>query len=102
MRILALSTLRAFWEEEPKAETPLRAWYSTLEASNPQHFGQMKQTFNSVDLVPDKADTLPWHVFDLGGNKFRVICKISYKTQYALVKYVLSHDAYDRWTEANR
>lgn len=102
MRVLALSTLRAFWAEDLQAETPLRAWYSTLEASSPQSFSELKETFNSVDLVPDKADSLPWHVFDIGGNKFRVICKVSYQTQYALIKYVLDHRGYDRWTEANR
>ena len=102
MRVLALSALRAFWTEEPQAETPLRAWYSTLEASSPQGFSEMKEAFSSVDLVPDRADTLPWHVFDIGGNKFRVICKVSYQTQYALIKHVLDHRGYLRWTEANR
>jgi mRNA interferase HigB len=62
----------------------------------------MKQVFGSVDLVPDRADTLPWHVFDVGGNKLRVICKVSYRTQYTLIKHVFGHKDYDRWTEANR
>ena len=51
---------------------------------------------------PSEADALPWHVFDIGGYKFRVICKVSYKTQYALIKHVLDHRGYTRWTEANR
>ena len=102
MRVLALAALRAYWTKDPHAETPLRAWFSTLESSSPQNFSEMKETFGSVDLVPDRTDTLPWHVFDIGGNKFRVICKVSYQTQYALIKHVLDHRSYDRWTEANR
>jgi mRNA interferase HigB len=102
MRVLAVSALRVFWVDEPQAEVPLRAWYSALEANSPQSFSEMKAMFNSVDLVPDKTDTLPWHVFDVSGNKYRVICKVSYQTQYALIKHVLDHKGYDRWTEANR
>jgi len=55
-----------------------------------------------VDLVPDKANILPWHVFDVSGNRYRVICKVSYTTQYTLIKQVLNHRGYTRWTEANR
>lgn len=99
MRVLALSALRTFWENAPEAEVPLRVWYNTLSASHPRHFADMKATFGSVDYVPDPHDTLGWHVFDVGGNKWRVICKVSYSTQYALIKHVLTHKEYDRWTE---
>lgn len=102
MCVLALPALRDFWEKYPESEQPLKAWFTALESATPSNFSELKTVFNSVDLVPDKSDSVPWHVFDVGGNKYRIICKISYRTQYALIKYVLSHREYDQWTKENR
>lgn len=102
MRVLALSALREFWEQVPDAEPPLRSWYTILVATHPQHLADLKATFGSVDYVPDRQDSVGWHIFDVGGNKWRIMCKINYQTQYALIKLVLTHKQYDQWTKERR
>lgn len=102
MRVLALPILREFWERYPEAETALRTWFVTLETAEPAHLNALKQTFGSVDYVPDRHDDVGWYVFDVGGNKWRVICKISFRTGYALIKEILTHEEYDAWTKENR
>lgn len=47
--------------------------------------------FNSVDLVN------PYTVFDVGGNKYRVITRVSYLHQTVHIKYVFTHKEYDKW-----
>jgi mRNA interferase HigB len=97
VRVLALKTLRTFWEIYPQAERPLRNWYYLLENTTPCNLNDLKLTFNSVDYVRDKRDFIGWHIFDIGGNNWRVICKIDYAHQYALIKYVFTHAQYDVW-----
>jgi mRNA interferase HigB len=102
MRVLAMVALREFWERHPHAEGPLRAWYKVLSLSAPQNFTDLKATFGTVDYVRDRHDTVGWHVFDVGGNNYRVICKLDYAHQFALIKEVFDHTDYDRWTAAIR
>ncbi len=50
----------------------------------------MKKTFNATDLVGNKA------VFDVGGNKFRVIAVINYVNHTVFIRAVLDHRSYDK------
>ncbi|OTP80603.1 hypothetical protein PAMC26510_01395 [Caballeronia sordidicola] len=50
----------------------------------------MKRTFNTVDYVA------PFTVFDVGGNKYRVITDIHYNRKKVYIRYVLTHAEYDR------
>lgn len=61
------------------------------------NFVELRQTFGSADYVPDK-----YTVFDVGGNKYRIICVIHYNTQRMFVREVLTHKEYDRWSDRNR
>lgn len=56
------------------------------------HFGDLKRTFSSVDKVGD------FHVFDIGGNKWRVIALLNFDKQLCFVRHVLTHKEYDQWT----
>ena len=94
--------LREFWERHEQAEQPLRSWYKLLTASNPQNFSELRASFGSVDYVKDRQDFVGWHIFDVGGNNYRVICKLDYEHQFVLIKFVLSHADYERWTDQNR
>lgn len=97
-----MAALREFWERHEQAERPLRSWYKVLTDTSPQNFSELRAVFGSVDYVPDKQDTVGWHVFDVGGNHCRVICKLDYVHQFALIKFVLDHADYDRWTGRQR
>lgn len=102
MRVVAKPALLAFAARYPEAEGALRAWYRTLEHAQPRHLDDLKATFNSVDYVPDRRDTVGWHVFNAGGNKWRVVCKLDFARGFVLIKHVFTHAEYDRWTDGIR
>jgi len=51
----------------------------------------LKKAFNAIDKVDD------FHVFDIGGNKYRVIAAIRFNRQMLFVRHVFTHKEYDRW-----
>ena len=90
MRVIAKRTLRQFWEQYPDAQGPLEAWHSeTVKArwKNPQ---QIKEQFGSASIL--KGGRV---VFNVGGNKYRLVLAIDYKRQACYVKFVGTHRQYD-------
>ncbi len=90
MRVLSITALREFWEREHQSEDVLRDFYKKLSAIDPQNMAQLKQTFPSVDLVGK------CFVFNVGGNKYRVIARIHFNRQMVFVRFVLTHREYDK------
>ncbi len=92
MQIIAKSTLRAFWERQPRAETPLRAWHAVVSRADWAGPADVKAMFGTgVDFVGDNR-----LIFDIGGNKFRLIVHVAYAYRRALIKFVGTHSEYDR------
>ena len=93
MRVFALSALRKFWEDEdPQSEQALRSWYREALAASWKNFADVKQTFNQTDIVKDK------YIFDVGGNKWRIIAQINFDFHGVLIKWVGNHADYDHLT----
>ena len=91
MRVLALRTLREYWEAgNANAEQPLRFWFAVTERADWGGFAEMKSDFPSVDLVGDKA------IFNIGGNNYRLIAVVNFRSKYVLVKWIGTHAEYDR------
>lgn len=92
MQIIAKSTLREFWEREPHAEAPLKTWYATASKANWKGPAEVKSTFGTtVDFVGDNRV-----IFDIGGNKYRLIVHFAYPYQRALIKFIGTHKEYDK------
>lgn len=92
MQIVALRTLRQFWERHPQAETPIKVWYGIASKAEWTSPADIKKQFGpSVDFVGDNRV-----IFDLAGNKFRLVVHISYTYRRALVKFIGTHAEYDR------
>jgi mRNA interferase HigB len=92
MRVISRRALREFWELNPQAEPPLSAWFRIMERSRFSNFGAIKQTFRAADYVP------PYTIFDIGGNKFRIITVIHYDRERVYIRHVFTHREYDRWS----
>ena len=92
MQILALKALREFWEKYPDAEKPLRAWYKVVSSARWKTTNEVKVAFGAnVDFVGDNRV-----IFDIGGNKYRLIARIVYDPYYrVMIKFVGTHDEYD-------
>lgn len=92
MQVIALRTLRRFWERHPQAEGPIRAWYAVVSRAHWTGPADVKRQFGStVDFVGDNRI-----VFDIGGNKFRLIVHAAYPFRRVLVKFIGTHAEYDR------
>lgn len=90
MQIIARRTLRQFWEHHPRAETPLRTWFAQVSAADWSTPAAIRADFGSVDFVGDNRA-----IFDIGGNKYRLIVRISYEYRRVLIKFVGTHAEYD-------
>jgi mRNA interferase HigB len=101
MNVIALRTLRAFWEIYPEAESPLRDWNKLARATHPRHFADLKTTFGSVDVARAKDDTVIF-IFDVGGNKFRLVARIDFEYNVLFILVVLNHKEYDLWNKEGR
>ena len=92
MQIIAKSTLRAFRARQPRAETPLRAWHAVVTRADWAGPADVKAMFGTgVDFVGDNR-----LIFDVGGNKFRLIVHVAYAYRRVLIKFVGTHAEYDR------
>jgi mRNA interferase HigB len=92
MQIIAKSTLRAFWERHPQARTSLSVWYSTVSRVEWTGPSDIKTMFGAnVDFVGDNRI-----IFDIGGNKYRLIVHVAYRYRRVLIKFVGTHAEYDR------
>src|SRR5215469_1609115 len=98
MHTIARSRLKSFWETHPDAEGPLDVWYRTMQRENFTDFAHLRATFPSADqavAVGGKSKTL-LTVFNIGGNKYRLITEIYYPQRVVLIRRVLTHAEYDR------
>ena len=90
MRVISKRRLREFALIHAEADGPLRSWYQVCKKTQFANFDQLKKAFRSVDKVGK------FTVFNIGGNKFRLIAVIHYQYGKIYVRHVLTHDKYDR------
>lgn len=97
MNVIAKSALVEFWNRQPAgvpqktACAAMMEWYTTASDARWDHFDDLKKTFNSADYVADGKV-----VFDVGGNKYRIVGLVAYRTKRIFVLFVGTHADYDR------
>ena len=90
MRVIAVSTLRAFWERYPDAEQPLKAWYEEATSSTWTQPADINAQYRSATVLKNGRV-----VFNIKDNDYRLIVAIAYKLQIVYVKFVSTHKEYD-------
>lgn len=92
MRVIARRTLKEFWERHPQAEIPIRTWFAAVTKAEWRSPADIKAGFGTtVDFVGDNRA-----IFDLGGNKYRLLVHVAYPFGRVLVKFIGTHQEYDR------
>ena len=93
MRIISAGTLKAFWERPAcrDAEQPLRAWVKVVKAARWSDPISVKRMFGSADVLRDGRV-----VFDIGGNKDRLIAWVNYEYGVVYVRFIGTHRDYDK------
>lgn len=95
MHIITRKRLREFAAQHKDAEGPLAVWYTIVSRTDFGSFAELKRTFRAVDKVGK------FTVFDIGGNKFRLIVAMHYNRRKVYIRHVLTHAEYERnrWKE---
>lgn len=95
MHIISYKAIREFSARYPDAKVPLDAWYKKTEKAAWKNLAEVKQTFPHADAVGDCT------VFNIGGNKYRLITKIKYQKQVVYIRFILTHSEYDKGSWKN-
>ena len=93
MRIIAVSTLKAFWEENPEyadAEEPAMAWYRFALKADWSRPDEVKADFGNASILRDGRV-----VFNIAGNKYRLVVWINYAYRVVYIRFIGTHAAYD-------
>lgn len=90
MRVIAVATLKAFWERFPDAEQPLKAWYEEASKASWLQPADIKAQYRSASVLKNRRV-----VFNIKGNDYRLIVAIAYRTKVVYIKFVGAHKAYD-------
>lgn len=90
MRVITNRRLIEFAAIHPDAGIPLQAWRRAMEAHTFSTFAALRRQFSSVDRVGDL------YVFNIGGNKYRLIAFLHPGRQLAYIKCVLTHVRYEK------
>jgi mRNA interferase HigB len=90
MKLISNRALREFSEAYPLAALPLQGWRKVIEKNTFANWAELKRSFGAVDKVGDKT------VFDIGGNKYRIIAHVRFEKQIVYINAVLTHAEYDK------
>lgn len=90
MRIIKRGALVQFWQQHPDAKASLESWYAVVKKATWKTPADMKAVYHNADLVGRRT------IFNIAGNKYRLIARVNYQTQRVFVLYILTHSEYDR------
>lgn len=95
MRIISKRALKDFWLKHPQAEVPLNDWFRFVKKAEYNNLVELRNDFPHADLVGK------YMVFNIAGNKFRLIAAIHFNTKTVFIREVLTHADYDkgRWNK---
>ncbi|MBP3757546.1 MAG: type II toxin-antitoxin system HigB family toxin [Prevotella sp.] len=91
MRIIAKSTLIAYYTKNPQAKTALEEWYNKTREAEWKTFADIKKTFNTVSIVGNQH-----YVFNIKGNDYRLVVVIQFTPQRVYIRFVGTHLEYDK------
>lgn len=91
MRVIARRTLQEFWLRHADAEQPLRAWFAEVTAAAWTGMADIKARHAHASVID--AERV---VFNIGGNKYRLVVKVWFAGQAVFVKFICTHAEYDR------
>ena len=90
MKLISNKGLREFAVAQPDAQAPLQAWRRLVERGDYGSFAALRATFGAVDKVGEVF------VFNIGGNKYRLVAGVDFAHRRVFIKAVLTHSGYDK------
>ncbi|MBW4612783.1 MAG: type II toxin-antitoxin system HigB family toxin [Desmonostoc vinosum HA7617-LM4] len=95
MHVITRKRLNEFAKIHPDTKNALAQWYQLVKRNEFASFVELREIFPSADQVGKLT------VFNIGGNKIRLIAAIHYNRQKVYIRSVLTHSEYDerKWKE---
>jgi len=95
MQVITKLRLTKVWQRHPQAKVSLSLWYKLTTTAKWQNLAEVRETFASADQVAN------FTVFNIGGNKYRLITFIDYTYQKVFIRDVLHHADYgkEKWKQ---
>lgn len=92
MRIIKIKTLKDFWEQKlcGDSEQSLRLWFSEVKKEKWENSNDVKAKYGNASIIKDNRI-----VFNIHGNKYRLIVKINYDHQIIFIRFIGTHIEYD-------
>jgi mRNA interferase HigB len=90
VEIVGEDRILEFADQHPAAKKALYRWLNVVEESTWNNPAEMKRTFGSADIIGTQT------VFNVGGNKCRLVALVHYRTHRVLIQHVLTHLEYDK------
>lgn len=91
MRIIAVKTLKDYWEQFPDAERPLQYWYKEVTAADWSSPNDLKGQYGNASVLTSKRV-----VFNVHGNTYRLIVDIEYRLKIVFIVWLGTHKEYDK------
>ncbi|MGB0165596.1 MAG: type II toxin-antitoxin system HigB family toxin [Luteibaculum sp.] len=91
MRVIAKRTLRDFWAKHADCEQQLTSWYRETEKANLTNVNELKLEYPNASVLKDNRI-----VFNIKGNRYRLIVKINFDYQLCWIRFVGTHAEYDK------
>ena len=91
--IVALRTLKEHWEKPSRgdSEQQLKAWYQEVKMAEWKSPNVVKEKYKSASIVGDNRI-----VFNICGNKYRLVVKVNYISEWVFIRFVGTHKEYDK------
>ena len=92
-RVIALKTLREHWERKNRADSEqhLKAWYHEAKKADWDNSNDIKAQYRNASIIGNNRV-----VFNICGNKYRLIVKINYPARWVFIRFVGTHKEYDK------
>lgn len=90
MRTISKKKLKEFWQKHPQSEVPLNDWFKIVSKNDYKNFVELRNNFPSADLVDNLV------VFNISGNKYRLITAVHFNKGIIYLREVLTHAEYDK------
>ena len=91
MRVIAKKILRDFWENHGDCEQQLKSWFLETQKAEWENPNQIKSEYPSASILNENRV-----VFNIKGNKYRLIVKLSYEYQMVWIRFIGTHAEYDK------
>lgn len=91
VRVIAKRTLRDFWENHADCEQQLMSWYNETEKAKWSTINELKNDYPNASILKDNRI-----VYNIKGNKYRLIVKINFEFQICWIRFIGTHAEYDK------